>query len=242
MISFRVPKAALEIWRFAAPGPIRDREEFTNVFFEEKKTKSKSKNYLRAIASDGHRMIIVTWVAQPSDALPEKPIAFDAKDIGAFLRGVRATKRNWPILRLESAKHSKADNKYVLSGGGSPKALLTAVELTGPVPQWDEVVPPTDAPPASRSGFNLEYIKDFLDFLKKDKMKTPVVVIRQEKKEKDTPLLISLEGACSGQELGYAKAIIDEINDERRKNHLPKSTVTEPGHVEVTYVVMPVRI
>jgi DNA polymerase III sliding clamp (beta) subunit (PCNA family) len=168
---FAVPRAALEAWRFACADG--DRPNLTAIHFESEKLKRGRR--FHAAATDGYRLLHVSWAPKAKEDHLEEPIDIDSKEVKKFLSYVGKSKKGEPPIRFHVREEGlRVDCKrpeYVLDTGLG-KSAPVSVSQEYHFPNWRQVIPLIHEDQklnkfSHKFGVNLEYVNDFCLFLKK---------------------------------------------------------------------------
>jgi len=156
-----IPRAVLELHRFASTDTIKPKPNIHRVHCERDAT---DKNTYIAVATDGHRLGMVRWqVSAGDDKLPET-FALDASACKTILKG--ATKGSFYTVT------DIADGKATLHGftSGAESSCKSSTCIDDIFPPWRKTTPPQNAVGAigvGTIGLNAEYFADVTIFLKK---------------------------------------------------------------------------
>lgn len=162
---FVMPRAALELYRFAGSDDSRGNLKY--IHFESEKEAGKGKiSRFHAVTTDGHRLMHVSWYGSGQDSLP-CPVHVEAEAAAFLLQNIKKEKISDPPVKI------------TLSVQNGDVMLMSSTEVgtkDGPYeermdvgyPDWQQVVPRPQSEPMSVSqevGMDLKYLVDFNKFI-----------------------------------------------------------------------------
>ena len=212
---FAVPRAVLEIWRFA--GTDDNRHNIHAIHFEPETVGKSKVTTIHAVTTDGHRMLHASWAAKEGDSI-NGIVNVSSEEVKEFLKYAGKIKKgeNPPTFRLraDGCRHDNKDlAEYFLETDrrkSTPVSMGEQIEF----PQWRHVLPrpPTDEMNefSHKFGINIDYLIEFGRYL----------------------------NTCDA---GYAAVVHYSDKDALGPVRFTPGGLIEEGAVDVEYVLMPVR-
>lgn len=154
--TIQIPHAAFELYAFASKrGSGRDNLEYVAIEFD-------GNGAAIAIATDGHRLHTVDWVAPDTDERTFYITADDAKEVASFVRKGALRSGYWAGTFEDLAMRCEMV-------GAPPLKINVYDKLEAGYPDWRQAVPDhrDDGTEAAIFGCNLQYLADLAKWHKR---------------------------------------------------------------------------
>lgn len=167
--SFEIPEAVLGAYVFTDAALKPEKPALSHICIEYTKPKGTKERTLHAVATDGYRLIHLSWIADPNNAIPE----------GIMLIPRHTAEEVLKTAHREHGKGNKTVITYWMRQGGDEWRIWTNIgtkslipDTPSEYPNWRQVIPKRPKSGMAKQipiefGANWEYMNDFRKYLKK---------------------------------------------------------------------------